>query len=277
MDGVTEKGKLPGISVALMLAACLLLPSVGITSAQTGTSTMRGTITDDQGAKLVGATVTLQSVGRDFKRSQTTNEDGGFDFKEVPAGVYSVQAEATGFRKWVAPDLDLAAGKSVVVEIQMAAHWGEISKGTTVRERVADIKPPIAEARPASFITLCGARSYLVKDSAGAYFMFTTHTPDMPHPVTADNPLLSMEGDSAADPASTFTQERPLAGAELGLLVKLLREWRDTAIPESKRRAFKRYDSLKDEAAIRRVLRGLTKEDSDLLEVWSVIRYLEKR
>jgi hypothetical protein len=243
---------------------------VSSTYAQTGTSTVRGTVADQQGALIPGATVTLRSAGREFTSSQTTNEEGGYAFKNLPPDSYIIQVETRGFKKSVVADVNLGANLSVEVNIALELVRSDISKDAPVRERVKDIKPPVVEFR-SSFLWMCGAQSYVVKDSAGGYFLFTTHTPDMPHPITIDNPPWG-----SADPASTFPDERPLRGAELELLVKLLKEWRDSAIPKQKLRMFKHYAGLKDDAAVNKALKSFSEADSRLLFLWFDIRELER-
>jgi hypothetical protein len=67
--------------------------------AQTGTSSIRGTVTDQQGRAVAGATVTLTNTEKNFSRTQTTNEDGVYSFSAIPPGNYRIEAEATGFKK----------------------------------------------------------------------------------------------------------------------------------------------------------------------------------
>lgn len=263
MNQLTQKDMFFDSRVALVMAACLLTLLLGSSYAQTGTSTVRGTVADQQGAVVTGATVTLRSAGKEFTRSQTTNDEGGYAFKNLPPDTYIIQVETSGFKKLLVTDVNLGANLSFEVNIALELGRNDISKDAPVRERVKDIKPPVVEFR-SSLLSVCGAESYLVKDSAGGYFLFTTHTPDMPHPITVDNPL-------------TLAEDRPLRGAEQELLVKLLKKWRDSAIPEQTLRMFKHYAGLKDEAAINKALKGLSEADSGLLSLWFVIQELERK
>ncbi len=62
---------------------------------------MRGTVADQQGATVAGATVTLTNAEKNFVRTQTSNESGGYVFTAVPPGTYRIEAEAQGFKKSV--------------------------------------------------------------------------------------------------------------------------------------------------------------------------------
>lgn len=83
----------------LLLLVCALLLFASPAKAQTGTSTIRGEITDAQGKAVVGATVTLKNPSTGFVRSQTSGEAGGYSFELISPGDYSLEVEAKGFKK----------------------------------------------------------------------------------------------------------------------------------------------------------------------------------
>jgi hypothetical protein len=267
MNQLTQKDLFFDSRVALVMAACLLTLLLGSSYAQTGTSTVLGVVTDQQGSVIADATVTLRSAGKEFIRSQTTDGEGGYAFKSLPPDSYIIQVVAPGFKKLLVSDVNVGANLSVEINVTLEVGSLErINDDAPIRVSVKDIKPPLVEARPASFITMCGSRSYLVKDSAGGYLMFTMHTPDMPHPLTVDNSLLGERGHD----------QRPLVGAELKLLVKLLQKWKKTAITQEKQRMFEHYNGLKDEAEIIRVSESFSEADSALLTMSYLIQDLEK-
>src|ERR1700683_1782010 len=69
------------------------------------TGTIRGTATDQTGAVVPGATVTATLTGTDSVRTVKTDKDGAFDIPELAVGTYVVDAEAAGFKKFVAKDV----------------------------------------------------------------------------------------------------------------------------------------------------------------------------
>src|SRR3982751_6562028 len=73
--------------------------------AQTGTSSVRGTVADQQGKAVAGASVTLTNAEKNFTRTQVTSDSGTYTFTAVPPGTYRVEAEATGFKKFVVSDV----------------------------------------------------------------------------------------------------------------------------------------------------------------------------
>ena len=65
----------------LILFALLVI----IGNGQTDTSTLRGTVFDQQGASTIqSALVTLKNTRKEFTRTQLTNVDGEYLFEAVP-------------------------------------------------------------------------------------------------------------------------------------------------------------------------------------------------
>lgn len=86
------------ITVSLLVASTLLL-FASLAKAQTGTSTIRGEVTDAQGKAVVGASVTLKNPSTGFTRTQTSGEIGGYNFELISPGDYGLEVEAKGFKK----------------------------------------------------------------------------------------------------------------------------------------------------------------------------------
>ncbi|MEZ5428906.1 MAG: ankyrin repeat domain-containing protein [Pyrinomonadaceae bacterium] len=63
-----------------------------------GTAQISGTVIDQQGAVIPGATVTLS--GKDFKKIVTTNDSGVYLFSNVPSGDFSLTIESNGFKPY---------------------------------------------------------------------------------------------------------------------------------------------------------------------------------
>src|SRR5260370_21639455 len=87
------------------------------TGAQTGTSTIRGEVSDAQGKLVAGATVTLKNASVGFSRSQTTGAAGGFSFELIPPSDYTLEVEAKGFRKSVR-QVSALIGSAIAADVQ---------------------------------------------------------------------------------------------------------------------------------------------------------------
>ncbi|HYL76526.1 MAG TPA: carboxypeptidase regulatory-like domain-containing protein [Bryobacteraceae bacterium] len=80
-----------------MLFVLVLAMSVAV-YAQTPTGIISGAVTDESGAVVPNATVTITNKTTGFTRTVTTNAEGLFSAPALPAGEYEVRAELTGFR-----------------------------------------------------------------------------------------------------------------------------------------------------------------------------------
>src|SRR5579864_5238314 len=65
--------------------------------AQTSTTSLRGTITDPKGAVIPAAEVTLADSSIGFSRTTKTNEQGFYQFLEVPPATYILTIKSPGF------------------------------------------------------------------------------------------------------------------------------------------------------------------------------------
>ncbi len=99
---------------------CVFLPvmALAISSAiaQTGTGTVRGTMTDDSGGVIPAANVTL--TGKGGTKTAQTQADGRYVFQGLAPGQYNVKVAFPGFAPIDKP-VSVTAGGSVVLPIQL--------------------------------------------------------------------------------------------------------------------------------------------------------------
>ncbi len=100
-------------------ALLLTLLVAGGAFAQTGSATVRGTVTDTQGSIVPGATVTLANPDKNFSRQQVTNDDGGFTFTLVPPGPYRLEVEGAGFKKTILNTVNAQVDTTLDLPIKM--------------------------------------------------------------------------------------------------------------------------------------------------------------
>jgi hypothetical protein len=104
-------------SLLTVLVAILLLTTVG--NAQSGGSTVRGTVKDPQGNVVAGATVNLTDPSKNFTRTQTTSQEGVYVFNAIPPGTYRLEVEATGFKTAAASGLVALVDTPTVRDVQL--------------------------------------------------------------------------------------------------------------------------------------------------------------
>ena len=79
----------------LSLAVLLLVPIAG--TAQTAVTSLHGTITDQSGAVVSGAHVTITDPDTGFKAERITDARGNYGFEQVTPGKYTILVESAGF------------------------------------------------------------------------------------------------------------------------------------------------------------------------------------
>jgi carboxypeptidase family protein len=122
------------ISVSTFLLLALLWSGV-IARAQS-TGTISGTVTDQSGAIVAGASVKITNKATGVARDLTTNAEGLFSAPSLEPGQYSVRVEATGFRT-LAKDAEVFAGTSTTVNAPMIV--GESQQVVNVEASAAQI------------------------------------------------------------------------------------------------------------------------------------------
>ena len=115
--------------VALLIVLVLAVST--LSSAQTGTTSLRGTVSDPSGAAISGATVTLTSAERGFTRTVQTGATGGYEFLQLQPGTYALTVEMSGFRKSEQKQIqllvDTPANISVALEVGTATEVVEVT------------------------------------------------------------------------------------------------------------------------------------------------------
>jgi len=93
-----EPSRSPRFSLRFVVAICFTLVATGMTLAQGTRGTIRGEVTDSNGASIPGATVRLINLARNQEvRTATADENGSYQLLEVEPTTYDVVISASGF------------------------------------------------------------------------------------------------------------------------------------------------------------------------------------
>jgi len=121
------------VGLALSLLVCGLALSG---SAQTVSGTLRGTITDANGAVIPNATVLVRNKETGLERTVTSSNEGLYNIPFLPIGNYEVTATRTDFNKVTRADVVVSLNETTVVSITLnPTVSGEVT--------VTDETPPI--------------------------------------------------------------------------------------------------------------------------------------
>ena len=113
-----DRGK--AVQLGLLLLICSPLLS------QTYNGRILGNVTDQSGAAVNGATVTITDVQRGAARVLSTDEAGLYVAPDLPPGTYKVRVEGKGFRTVERLNVQLEVAKDVRIDI--ALQPGQVSE-----------------------------------------------------------------------------------------------------------------------------------------------------
>lgn len=127
-----------GLGFIGILAFSLLLTINAF--AQSGTATVRGTVTDEQGKVLAGANVTLTDTDRNTTRTQTTNGEGIFSFSGIFPGNYKITAEAPNFKTGVVENVraTVDSTKDVTIPLTVGGSTEIVTVSTNTIEAIVN-------------------------------------------------------------------------------------------------------------------------------------------
>src|SRR5437870_4827719 len=111
---------MPSLTFLQRLVFCVVLVSLIVVPAwpQASTGSVSGTVRDQSGAAIPGASVTLTNTATNTAAKSTTNESGFYRFPGINPGPYSLSAESPGMLKFEG-SLTVQVQQSTVVDITM--------------------------------------------------------------------------------------------------------------------------------------------------------------
>jgi hypothetical protein len=101
-----------GVALLVLLSGSLLLKAAV-------TGSIDGVVRDSSGAVAVKVDVAVTNTGTNAVFHSTTDDTGAYFLRELPVGVYRLDVEAKGFKKFVANDLHVQVNEAVRVDITL--------------------------------------------------------------------------------------------------------------------------------------------------------------
>ncbi|MFZ1973002.1 MAG: TonB-dependent receptor [Candidatus Acidiferrales bacterium] len=118
MSGRERSWKLGMLLGALAILLFCGKPLYGQSSAAF-TATLNGSVTDPAGLAVKGATVTLTSSDKGVSRTTTTGDTGLYTFTFLPAGEYTLEAKASGFKQYKQQGITMTAGQTAEQAVRL--------------------------------------------------------------------------------------------------------------------------------------------------------------
>lgn len=114
-----------------------MFAALGSTAWGQTNASLRGTVTDQSGAIVVGAQVTLLNVGTDIARRTTSGNDGSYLFDLVQVGKYKVTVEKAGFTTFVQEGIVLELNQNGRLDVSL--KLGQTTQTIEVTGNVAQV------------------------------------------------------------------------------------------------------------------------------------------
>src|SRR4029079_11944562 len=110
----------------------LMITAAATAIAQFDTAVVLGTGRDPNGAALSKATVTLKNVATGITATAQTDEDGNYQFFNVKIGAYQIVAEAQGFSKAVADNIQVTVNARQRIDLTLKA--GSVTESVVITD-----------------------------------------------------------------------------------------------------------------------------------------------
>lgn len=131
------------IGKILLATSLMALLTVG-SLAQTSTATLSGTVSDDNNASIVGATVTILNTETGVRRTVVTNEDGRFTIPLLQPNRYQLTVTQASFAPFEVTDLVLNTNDNRLINIRLRV--GGVSEKVTVEASTVEVDTSAAVA-----------------------------------------------------------------------------------------------------------------------------------
>lgn len=133
-----------GISALLILISSILIGYLSSASAQTSYGSIVGRVSDQTGAVVSGASVTVISIETSETRTSMTDGFGTYRFVNLLPGTYRVDIERAGFKHFAQQSVRVRVDTTVSLDTSL--DLGDVRETVAVQEQT-----PLLETQSASF------------------------------------------------------------------------------------------------------------------------------
>ncbi|MGA8143817.1 MAG: carboxypeptidase regulatory-like domain-containing protein [Candidatus Acidiferrales bacterium] len=130
--GVTMKIWKIAFLVVVLAGSLFAISSASAQNLQRGE--IRGFVFDSSHSIVPGAHVTVSNSSTGYKREQTTDQAGSYDFAQLLPGVYEIKAEASGFASITLTDITVEIGASLNLDVTLPVKGQTQSVTVTAAE-----------------------------------------------------------------------------------------------------------------------------------------------
>jgi hypothetical protein len=131
------------ICVRTLAAALVLVAMAGLAPAQEITGTITGTVTDQTGGVLPGATVTAKQLERSLTKEVVTSETGRYTLPFLPPGTYEIVFSMAGFKSHTAKSITLHVNDRLEVNSQLTVSGMETTVEVSAAAQLIQATPAV--------------------------------------------------------------------------------------------------------------------------------------
>ena len=107
------------LRVLFTLSIFLAITISAFGQADVSSATVKGTVTDPQGAAVSNAVVNVKDLGQGAVRTAATDSNGEFQVRLLRPGVHEITVEARGFSQQLIKDVQLTVGQTASFDIKL--------------------------------------------------------------------------------------------------------------------------------------------------------------
>src|SRR5215469_14289301 len=119
-------------------ATVLLVAGAERAYGQAATASITGTVTDNSGAAIPGATISAKNNGTGITRTTASDNQGRYNVPDLAIGEYDVQSAKTGFQSVLRKSIVLTVGAQPVVDFQLPV--GQTQETINVQGSVSQVE-----------------------------------------------------------------------------------------------------------------------------------------
>jgi hypothetical protein len=102
---------------AAVLALCVFYSAAAWGQAQFTTGSVQGDVLDEKGGSVAGASVEAKNLDTNYVRTESTNNDGHFQFLNLAPGHYTLTISKSGFTTIVQENINLTVGQNLSIPV----------------------------------------------------------------------------------------------------------------------------------------------------------------
>src|SRR5262245_50700525 len=133
-------------SSTILLAVCILSGTDLIIAQGTNLGTIRGTVTDADGAVIVKAKVEVTDLVTNISREYTTDKEGNYEAAGLKSGTYRINVSSQGFKSAVINEVVLRSSEIVRVDTRLQTGGTSETIEITASPGAVNLETPTVSA-----------------------------------------------------------------------------------------------------------------------------------